>query len=233
MLSLIDLIVVSIIIVFALIGMKKGFVISVFKILSFFGSLYLSVKLYPMIRDFLSKTSLFNYISNAAFKGLVAQKENIITAFDSNTRQIAADQVVNNLKIPDVVKQLILGNITEPSKLFDINKVFAIISDEMAMMAISIIAFFVLFFIIRVLFGFLEILLKGICKLPVFKQLDKLGGLSLGALEGLFGIYILFTLVTLFNSSPLLLKVNEAIISSSISKFLYENNLIIMMLFPK
>lgn len=233
MLNLIDLIVVVIIFTFAFIGMRKGFVISVFKVLSFFGSLYLSVKLYPIIRDFLVKTSLYNYLSNAAFKGLVSQKENIITAFDSNTKQIAADQVINNLKVPDAVKQLILGNISEPSKLFDINKVFGIIGDELAMMAISIIAFFALFFIIRIIFGFMKILLKSICKLPVFKQLDKLGGFSLGALEGLFSIYIIFALFTLFNSSPLITKVNEVIISSVIAKFLYENNLIINMLFSK
>jgi hypothetical protein len=45
-------------------------------------------------------------------------------------------------------------------------------------------------------------LLKGISKLPLFKQVNKLGGFILGGAQGVLAIYILCALLVLFNANP-------------------------------
>ena len=75
-------------------------------------------------------------------------------------------------------------------------------------------------------------MLKGITKLPVVKQIDKLGGFALGAVEGLLTVYIVFAILMLFNSSPSFRNVYETIEASKIARFFYENNFIVDFMFP-
>ena len=66
-----DIAVIAIIGVFALIGMKKGFVMSLFKLLSFFICIYASIKFYPVLSDAIKNTPVYATIKDYIIKNLM------------------------------------------------------------------------------------------------------------------------------------------------------------------
>jgi uncharacterized membrane protein required for colicin V production len=228
-----DLLIIIIIGGFGFIGLRNGFIYSMFRLFSFFISAILAVKFYPMVSKVLMKTSLFFNIKSSIYKNLMLQQQAQTPKIDAQAKQTAADAVINNLQLPGFLKGSLIEHMPNPSKLIDISQIMDTVSGELAKVVIDIIALIVLYILIRIGLVFLRFILQGLAKLPVFKQLDKIGGFSFGAVEGLLTIYIVFAFVMLFNASPSFKGVYQAIDSSLLAKFFYQNNFIVNWMFPK
>ncbi|HOJ10510.1 MAG TPA: CvpA family protein [Clostridiales bacterium] len=227
-----DLAVAAIIIGFGLIGLNAGFMLSVFKIASYFLSIWLSFKLYPKVSQLLMNTAIFENIKNAIFDNLLKQKGALINGAGEQVKQAAADMVINKLPLPEFLKNNLTSQIPDPAKLIDITKVMESISGELAKIIIQILSMLLLYISIRIILIICKYLLEGISKLPLFKQIDKLGGFALGAMEGLLTVYIVCAVLMLFNTTPSFRPVYEAIEKSMFAKFFFEKNFIIDFMFP-
>ena len=62
---------------------------------------------------------------------------------------------------------------------------------------ISVLSLIIVFIILKFVFIIIGRLLRGIAQLPVFKQVNKIGGLIMGAFQGILAVYILFAVLTL------------------------------------
>lgn len=228
-----DLLVIALIGGFGFFGLRNGFIYSMFRLLSFFVSAVLAVKFYPLVSKILMKTAIYTNIKNSILKNLMLQQQAQAPKMDSQAKQAAADAIIGNLKLPGFLKETLVNHMPNPSKLIDLSQIMDNISGELAKMVIDIIALIVLYILIRIGLVFLRFILQGLAKLPVFKQLDKIGGFSFGAVEGLLTIYIVFAFVMLFSASPTFKGMYEAIDSSLLAKFFYQNNFIVNWMFPK
>jgi uncharacterized membrane protein required for colicin V production len=136
------------------------------------------------------------------------------------------------MPMPNVLKHSLLNNLPSPSELIDTNGIVNAIGDELAGMVLSVLCLIVLYFVLRIILAAVGMLLRGISELPLFKQVNKAGGLILGALQGFLAVYILFAILMLFNSNPAFAPVFEGLESSLLAGGFYENNFIINFLFP-
>jgi len=227
-----DIIVIAVIAAFGIIGLINGFIYSIFRLASFFASVIISIKFYPKVADILMKTALYTSIKGSFLNSLMQQKEVLIPKADSQAKQAAAESIISHLRLPEFLKETLIQKMPNPSELVDVSKVMSLISDELAKLVISIISLILLYLGIRIALIFLRFILQGIAKLPVFRQMDKLGGFAFGAVEGLLTIYILCAVLMLFNTAAWFRPVFEAIGASSIAKFFYQNNFIINWMFP-
>ncbi|HEX3029272.1 MAG TPA: CvpA family protein [Clostridia bacterium] len=221
-----DLIVLAVIIGFAIWGMKTGFILSVYRLASYFISILLAIKLYPIVSSVLRKTVLFTNIDNSIYKSLMHQQEN------REARKVAAKTIVDSLNLPGFIKDSVLGKIVDQAQLMDASIIVHKISHELAGVVVDIISLALLYILVRVILIFARFILKGISKLPVFKQIDKVGGFLLGGVEGLLTVYILFAILTLFRTSDQLKGFFEAVSSSAVANFFYQHNFIIQWMFP-
>lgn len=228
-----DIAVIAIIAVFAVFGMKTGFVFSVFRLISYFASIFISLKIYPVFAQILSKTGMATRIQLAITKNLLLQSGAAAQGVDNQVKETAAQAVIDNLKLPGFLKQSISNSVPNVSQVLPVDKVVETISGKITWIVIQIISVILLYIIVRMALVFLKAVLRGITKLPLFKQLDKLGGFALGAVEGLLTIYVVFAFVMLFSSNPKLANLFASIDSSVIAKFFYQNNFIINFMFPK
>ena len=228
-----DIAILAIILASAWFGFRKGFIYSMFRILSFFVSAILAVKTYPYMAKILTQTPIYAKIKTTIFNKLLIQQQAQTPALDGQAKQAAADTVISNLKLPAFLKDTIVKGIPNPSSLVDLNKIVDAISMQLTNIVIDIMALVIIYLIIRIGLFFFRHLLQGIAKLPVFKQLDKFGGLSFGAIQGLLTIYILLAIVMLFNSAQAFKGIYETIDSSTIAKFFYQNNFIVSWMFHK
>lgn len=228
----VDLLVLGIIIGFGIIGLVNGFIFSIFKVISFFLSIIISIKFYPIVSDYLKKTFLYTNIQESILKNLLQQK---LVSPEANTeiKKAAADTVINSMNLPSFLKGSLIDKIPNPTKLIDVHKLMEMLSEILAGFVIDIIGLVVLYILVRIALLFIKFILQGIAKLPIFKQMDKLGGFAFGAIEGLLTIYILCAILMLLRAMPQFKTVIEALDKSLFANYFYEHNFIVEFMLNK
>ena len=227
-----DYAVLGIIGAFAVIGLIRGFVFSVFKIASFFIAIIASIKLYPVVSGYLAGTSIYGNIKKAIMDNLMSRYQAVVPVNGQVDGNIV-ESVVGKLSIPAFFKQSIAGKIPGPEEFIDIQGILNGMSDEITKIIINILSLILLFVLIRIGLLIIGLILRGLVKLPVLKQFDRLGGLAFGAIEGLLTVYILCAVLMLFNSAPQFQSIFSAVDTSILAKSFYQNNIIVGWMFPK
>lgn len=228
-----DLLVIAIIGGFVILGMMNGFIMSIFRLASFFISTILAVKCYPVVAGILMKSTIYISIKSSIAKNLILQQQAQAPQINEQAKSMAADAMVNQLKLPGFMKGVIKGQIPNPTDILPMDRIVDMVSDQLAKLAVDIISLLVIFILVRVGMVFLKFVLAGVAKLPIFRQMDKLGGIAFGAVEGLLMVYIVFAVAMLLNSMQQFEGFFKAVDSSLIAKFFYQHNFIIDWMFPK
>ena len=131
--------------------------------------------------------------------------------------------------IPDTIQNYIEEKVNEASDMAK-EAVADSVSREIAITIVKAGTWISLFIIARILFIFLKLITSLIAKLPVIKQFDNLGGIIYGLLEGIIIVYIILAIVS-FVSPMINPDVSSTINNSTIGGFLYNNNLLLKIIF--
>lgn len=218
--NIIDFIVIGIMILFMIEGTVKGFVRSIFGLLSFILSILIAKLLYSDLAVILKTTT--NMDENL--------KVWILERLGGNMGEKVADlssSQLSSLKIPELLHSDFLvklheGNLTESLQI----QITQLLSDLM----INILAVFIIFFASQIVFWLLEKILNLFTKLPVISQLNRFLGFIFGSLKGVVILYISFALlIPILSFVPqqgITDKINESIIGSE----LYNNNVVVRFL---
>lgn len=203
---LIDLLLVSIIALFVLIGYKQGLVKSAIKILSFFIAVIISLILYkPISNTIIVHTSLDDTIKNIIVENVKIEEKkeedsNVIKENLSNKIIVGANNTIEEAANSFAVKIIELGVIL------------------------------LLYLVTRLVLRFISALTDLITNLPILKQINKTGGIIYGFLKGIFIIYAILGIIYLI--SPIISKNAFDIIDSTIiTKEIYNNNILLTLIF--
>lgn len=231
-----DGVILGIIALFTLIGFFSGFILSVFRIASYFVAVIVSVKYYPVLAKFLMDTSIYVNIKTKItdnIRNLPALGASAQAGSDAGTAlKNSVGSVIDGFKLPDFFKEPLLDKVSlDLSEIIDFNGIIEGLGGGLAEVVVSIISLVVLFVAVRFGLMLLRFVLSGVAKLPVFKQIDKIGGLAFGAVEGFLMVYIILAVLMLFQTTPAFSDVFTAIDSSAAAKFFYNNNFIINWMF--
>ena len=198
-----DLIVIGIVALFTFLGYKQGLVKSAIKILSFFIAIVVAFVIYrPISNVIITKTTIDDNIRNAIIQKIKPEG-------------IEKDE---EIKIESNINLNILGNAT-------VNTIESI-ADAFTVKLIEAITLLVIFIIIKIALRFITALSDLITKLPLLKQVNKLGGFIYGIFRGILIVYTILAIVYLI--TPLLNKefINN-IDKTIITKELYNNNIVL------
>lgn len=110
------------------------------------------------------------------------------------------------------------------------NDIMNATTDTISHLIISIGVGIALFIIIRVILFTIGFLADGFASIPIIKQLNKVGGIIYGFLEGAFIIYVILAIV-FCTSSIITSNIVNTINESMLTKFLYYHNIIVLLLF--
>jgi uncharacterized membrane protein required for colicin V production len=203
---LIDVILVAIIALNVFMGYKKGLVNAVFSICAFLIAIVLTLILYkPVSNIIINNTEIVPKIESVIINNNSSEE----IEDSSNENETGLQLYVNN----------IAGNAKEHS--------MEIVAETVAKKAVEVITAIVLFIIIRILVILLKFLTESIASLPIIRQFNHAGGLLYGILKALVIIYVILTILFLVVSINGEGIIANAIDSSFITKFLYENNIIV------
>lgn len=221
---MIDLIVVLIILIFARIGYHRGLVRSLLTLGSSVISLIFSFIIAPAINIILKLTPIYtginewvsNKIMDISFSGGVQSQGKAIESITWLPSFITEKISANNNSV--VYETLGVNNIVDYVSQYITNMIIGMLS--------LLIAWVLLKF---VLVGVLGTMGRIVEKLPVVSTFNNGGGLIVGIAKGLLTVSIIGLIIPFLITNPQIAGIQEMIETSYLAKFLYENNLVIIL----
>ena len=107
------------------------------------------------------------------------------------------------------------------------SKVKETLAENISLKAIEILTWIVVFIITRTVLLLLKFFADGVANLPIIKQLNGIGGIVYGTAKGLIIVYLILTILFFVVSANSNGEIANAIDNSSVTKFLYDNNIIV------
>jgi len=215
------LVVLAILVVNALIGMKAGFIKTVFSLFSMIVALVLTLWVSPAINDFMrGNEKIYNSINTKI--------EMMLPMIEDEAKQSEQVSAIEGLSLPQSIKDSLLeNNNVEVYKELAVNDFKEYVSNYLTGIAINALAFSVTFIVILIVLWIICFALNIISKLPILNQINKTAGLFAGLLHGLVVVWLFFILLTVFGGSEWGQKALEAIADNQILSLIYNNNIII------
>lgn len=200
-------------------GLRRGMVRSAFSLISVILTLFFGSLLNPYMSRFLTE--------NTPIYDTVQEKcEGSITAALENKEE--QDQFISDLPLPESMKQILAENNNEQSYQTLLAETFSeYLSHSIAKMAIGSISLIFTFLLVSMFMNLLVGMLDGIFSLPVLSLLNRAGGAVLGAVQGIFVVWICFLIITLFWDAAWAQEATALIKENEITYFLYENNILL------
>ena len=208
---IVDLIIIAVVLLFIFLGYKKGLTGSLIKLLSFIIAIVVAFVLYkPVANAVIENTVIDDNIRTTLSATLGVENKT------ENTEENVPSTIMDNIN-----KEI--ENATDEVK--------ANVIDHTTITIVNIGSGIVIFLAVRVILVLISLFAKILTDLPVIKQVDKLGGLAYGAIEGIFIVYAVLAVISLTSVIWANNAVVTAIANSSLGEMLYNNNIILNLLF--
>jgi len=109
-----------------------------------------------------------------------------------------------------------------------------LVADTAATLAVKVInlgVIIVIYLVVRVALFALTFIADAITSLPILKQLDDVGGILYGAIKALIIVYVVLAIVFFVVGLTANTTISTAIDSSYVTKFFYNNNILLNLVF--
>ena len=205
-----DVILFSIIVLNVFIGYKKGLIKVALNIFAFFIAIIATLILFKPISNLV--------INNTQIDDKI--KEAIIITASRNQEQKESNE--NNGFIQEYIENEIKSKAEEVK-----NSAIESIAGAISIRAVEILTWIILFIVIRIALILLKFLSETISEIPIIKQFNEIGGIIYGIIKSAIIIIFILTIIFIISSIHGNGKINDAIEESYVTKFLYNNNIVV------
>lgn len=217
MFFIVDLIIIGIMALCILIGYKRGLIGVAFKILAFILSVVITFILYIPVSNFvINNTEIDDTIKNVIVEKISEKGET-----EENEKAVNKEN-----SMPEVITDYIDETTTNVK-----NSSMELVAENISITLVKFSVAVLLFIVVRILLMFIKLFTNIVEKLPIIKQFNKAGGIVFGVLEGAFIIMIGLAIILVVSSVVEIPSVIEAINNSFIGSVLYNNNLLLKLIF--
>ena len=208
-----DIIIIAIIIANIYICYKKGLVKLAVGLVAVLVAIILSVILYKPVSNLIIKNT-----------GIDKKIENVIIEnFSADTQNGGETKYVG---VIDYLEKYANDAVTKTQ-----NEIVYETAGTMAVKITNVIVLLAIFIIVRAVLVLLTFVSDAITSLPLIKQCNEVGGVIYGIIKALLIVYILLAIVFLIVLVSGNSTISDMISSSHITKFFYENNLLLKIIF--
>ncbi len=221
---MLDIFILVILLIFAVIGSKRGIIDTILTLLSSVGALILSFMVYPVVNSILKITPLYSRINE-----WISYKVSNIN-FGAGIRTQGKAITDNITWLPEFISEsLVKNNNTEVYKVLGVQNIVDYVSISITNIVVAMLALLITWFILKcVLVGSLRMLGNIVAKLPVISSLNHIGGFCIGGMKGLITFWIVALIVPCVIAIPAYQDLETYIQASVLFKWLYENNLVLV-----
>lgn len=216
-------------------GYRKGFVRYVLQILSTVIAIAIAAMVCgPVSELVMENTSIYDGLKTQALK-LIDSDENAqdgkevsVTAGESFVE--AEKSVMDAINIPKGIQEKILE--LDVAKYIDQGAtavkglVAAVLATYICRMIIFVIVFILIFIILKVVIKFTD----AVNRIPLIGGINHIAGIAAALVNGLLVVSIAFIVIGLFSSTEWAQVVLEQIKANPLTGYLYDNNLLLMLI---
>ena len=157
------------------------------------------------------------------------------------SEKIATDEVgdsvseevnyIEELGVPSIIKDALIKNKTpDVYEAMNVNNFKGYVVQLISTFIISVAVFLVLWIIVKIILGIISITLDLVSSLPIISDIDRVGGLLAGLVNGFLIVWIGLLLVTVFASTQIGQNIFAQINDSQFLSVIYNYNLILIFL---
>ena len=207
-------------------GMKQGMVRSAFSLVSVVLTLFLGAVVNPYMSRFLTEnTPIYETVQEKCEESVTKILEDKMSAQENKEGQA---QFIAGLPLPESMKKILAENNTVENYHHLLAQTFGeYLSHSIAKIAIGSISLILTFILVSIFMNLLAGMLDSIFSLPVLSLLNRVGGAILGAIQGIFFVWICFLIITLFWDAVWAKEAAKLIQENEITSFLYEQNILL------
>jgi uncharacterized membrane protein required for colicin V production len=208
---IVDLIIGIIIIVFLIIGYKKGLVFCLINLATFIVAIVLAFALCSPVAELVKNTTEID--------------ENMKSFVISHMPGGEDIDLKANEQLPDPIRNAIDDSVASINEAKE--KAIDATATEITNNVLKEICFVAIFFLVKILMWVLKLVSRIFTKIPVIEQINSLGGMIVGTLEGIIIVYVIFGVISLI--SPMLTNtaIVDSINGSFFGKMMYNNNVVV------
>lgn len=222
-----DILLIVVLLIFAgfgLHGYLRGLVRVVFSLVAVFLSIGIATALAPYTAHFLqTQTPLYDTIQEKCTDYLQATVDDEIQHKAQGQEEIS----VFGMRIPQEIQEMFLENAAGQADSFMENAgIYERIGDFVAEQIIQRLAWVLSFVAVLILLAIVVHFLDIIARLPVLENINRIGGLAAGLLEGLIVVWILLFVIVLCQGTDFGREMMASVEGNFFLKALHENNLL-------
>ena len=199
-------------------GYTKGMLRMIFSLISWIVMLAVSLWINPYVSDF------------------IIQNTQIDEEFEAECKVTLSEMVKEaggeiNLNLPEPLEKAIFGEENIADVLLENTGVYDEVAHRITVFAMKGIAFFTSMIILSIVLIIIYMMIRVVEKAPVISQMNHLLGMALGAVKGLVFLWVVFFIVAMNTTTAIGTTLIPLINESAFLKFMYENNMLISLLF--
>ena len=194
----VDIIIILIIVISTLLAYRKGLISLSVQLLATIISILIIIVIYKPVSNLIINTT---GIDEYIQNGILEKVTDVVEQDKENNNQIV--ETIENGMLPETARNLSI----------DIVQGGVIL---------------ILYILLRIALRFVTGLVNIVAKVPIIKQINKLGGVLYGIIRGILLVYVILLLVNLSGNINSNNTVYKSVESSTLGKFMNENNLIAM-----
>lgn len=224
--TVIAIIVILFLAVFAAVGFKKGLLRILFTTFSFViiiaASSLLTKPLAGLLKD-------HTFVGSSVSSRITEYVSEQTQAFETDIVVGAEDSLIDTLPLPGFLKtDLKTGNTLTHYVEMGVNSFSGYLSARLISIVMYAIAFILLMLLLSILFRLIVFILKIISKIPVIHGINRLFGGLFGLAEGLLILWCICIFIMIFSGTESGKTCTDIIAGSKVLTFIYDHNLPVM-----
>ena len=212
------IVILLILILFILMGYRRGFIREIVSFFFVFLSLSLAWAINPYINDFLiSETPVYSTIQETCTDFVQKQSSDLENEMESSS------QFIDGLNLPEILRKNIeKNNNTENYAELSVNTLTEYVSGYLARTIVNGLSYVLAYILATIGIRIVVYILNLIAGLPILKTANKLTGGLVGFVKGLVFIWILFLILTVLCSTEIGKTSLELIEKDSLLSVIYQ-----------
>ncbi len=225
--SWISILMILICIMTAINGYRRGFTKTVVSMISFLVVVLLVSILNPLITNVVDTYTNIGEIVEEKCMDIMPLELESEDGLGRN-EQIA---LIEQLPIPESVREdLVENNNNVIYEALGVTGFWGYIVSYLAKMILRAIVFVLSVALAWVIVKIVGLCLNGIAKMPVISLFNKIGGFAIGLVSGLFIIWFLLLIITIFSGSEWGIWILSMVQMDSLANVIYQNNPLVWLL---
>lgn len=213
-------------------GARRGFVRMALSMGFLVLVLLITMWLNPRVGDYLRNSeSIYGKIESSCGKFLESNFWKEVPEEAGKTPEMQAN-LIEELPLPEILKEkLEENNNRQVYELLRVDSFKDYLAGSLAYWICSAIAFVVTFILAVLVVQLIMCALDLLTELPGLSLVNTLGGMALGLLQALIGVWVLFVIVTMLCNTEVGAYLLGEISGDAFLNLIYENNILLKLLF--